>query len=474
MNPFGQRRTPIRYEDRITMFILAGGLPSMVVSLILTWHLDISGHAKWTIALALGLCWLGFGLAARERVVRPMQTISNLLAARREGDFSIRGRSDQPNDALSQIVFEVNELVTVLRTQRLGAVEATALLHRVMEVIDVAIFTFDGEEKLGFVNRAGQELLQSDEESLLGKPAEEIGLAEPLHIVGSQTTEMQFPSRSGRWGIRNTPFYEEGHQHRLIAIQDLTRALREEEIDAWKRLVRVIGHELNNSLTPIKSIAGSVQYLIQKNPPPEDWREDAVRGLGIISGRADALGRFMSSYAKLAKLPPPEFRQFEVMPWIRRVVALETRLPVELVDGPPVSLHADSDQLEQVMINLIRNAVDASAETGGGVRVGWRVWSAEVEIFIEDDGPGVANPSNLFVPFFTTKPGGSGIGLVLCRQIAENHSGTVTLSNRPEAKGCVAILRIPLQPAGPGEDDRSGESTPDKDEKAPSAAASLN
>jgi signal transduction histidine kinase len=206
----------------------------------------------------------------------------------------------------------------------------------------------------------------------------------------------------------------------------------------------VLGHELNNSLAPIKSIAGSVSSLLAREPLPADWREDVRSGLDVVSARAESLSRFMESYARLARLPPPKMILVELGQLVRRVAGLETRTRVSVIPGPELLVRADADQLEQLLINLVRNAADASLVTGGGVRVGWRATAnGHVEICVEDEGLGLANTSNLFVPFFTTKPGGSGIGLVLSRQIAEAHGGALTLENRKGGPGCAARLRLP-------------------------------
>lgn len=231
----------------------------------------------------------------------------------------------------------------------------------------------------------------------------------------------------------------------LLVITDLRRALREEELQAWQRLVRVLGHEINNSLAPIKSIAESMEQLLGRNPPPPDWQDDVQSGLRVISGRAEALGRFTRAYATLARLPKPTLRPVEIGAWVRRVVAMETRLPVALAPGPDLIIRADADQLDQLLINLVRNAAEASTDPDRSISVGWKRNGANLEVWVEDEGPGIANPTNLFVPFFTTKPTGAGIGLVLSRQIAEAHGGTLTLENRPNAKGAVARLRLPLR-----------------------------
>ena len=227
-------------------------------------------------------------------------------------------------------------------------------------------------------------------------------------------------------------------------VSDLTRPLREEELQAWQRLVRVIGHELNNSLTPIKSIAQSLENLVKSDPRPEDWGDDMSRGLNVIATRSESLSRFMSSYARLAKLPPPRLVPIEVSGLLRRVTSLETRMPVFFEECPPLTIEGDADQLEQVLINLIRNAVDAAQDTGGRVFVRHDRTPTSVSIVIRDEGPGLSNTANLFVPFFTTKRGGSGIGLVLSRQITEAHNGALTLRNAQSGPGCEATLTLPV------------------------------
>jgi signal transduction histidine kinase len=244
--------------------------------------------------------------------------------------------------------------------------------------------------------------------------------------------------------MRRSSFREQGLPHQLLVIADLSVPLREEERQAWRRLIRVLGHELNNSLAPIKSMAGSLEDLLKREPRPADWNEDMQRGLRVIAARAAALSRFMEAYARLARLPQPRLQPVDVGSWVRRVAGLETRLQVKLKPGPDLIIQADPDQLEQLLINLLRNGVDAALETGGGVIVGWRKNASHVEVRVEDDGPGLSSTGNLFVPFFTTKPGGSGIGLALSRQIAEAHGGTLTLENRRDAHGCEARLLLPV------------------------------
>jgi nitrogen fixation/metabolism regulation signal transduction histidine kinase len=431
------------FDRKVTLLALAAGLPAVVLSLVLLWIGQYPLLIRVTVAIVLTGLWLGVSLTLRDRIIRPLQTISNLLAALREDDFSIRARGAIANDALGQVMLEVNTLAETLRSQRLGAQEATVLLRAVMAEIDVAIFAFDSERRLVLVNRFGERLLGREGSDLIGRLADELGLQ---HALGSPSTiqDLSFPGGVGRWEIRRTKFWQGGSPHELCALSDLSQPLREQERQAWRRLIRVIGHELNNSLAPIKSIAGSLESLLGRDNPPDDWRDDMRSGLAVIGSRADALSRFTTAYARLARLPAPSRRAVDFGPLMRRVVSLELRLPVRVEAAADVSLTADPDQLEQLLINLLRNAVDAALETGGGVSTSWMSSDHMLEVWIDDQGPGLQNTGNLFVPFFTTKAGGSGIGLVLCRQIAEGHGGSLTLENRSDERGVRATLRLPL------------------------------
>ena len=442
----------LTYERRIQLLALAAGLPGSFIALILLWTGSYSSGSASTLTFLILSLWLGFALSLRHRVVFSLQTLSNLLAAMREEDFSIRARGARSDDAMGEVMIEVNALSTMLREQRLGAMEATGLLRTIIEEIDLAIFTFDHETKLRLVNRAGERLLMRPLERLLGSTAAELGLAGCLEGESARTMELAFAGASGRWSMRRGSFRQGGLPHQLVVLSDLSRTLRDEERQAWQRLIRVLGHELNNSLAPIQSVAQGLESGLNRanqlpelqNGPAAPILEDLHEGLAIIRSRTEALGRFMAAYSRLARLPKPKHLPVTVADWVHRTVKLETRVKVCIKEGPRAVISADVDQLEQLLINLIRNAADAALETHGGVQVGWLLQGSQVEVWVIDDGPGIPNTANLFVPFFTTKPAGSGIGLVLSRQIAEAHGGQLTLENRTGARGCEARLRLPF------------------------------
>ncbi len=442
----------VQFERRLRWLTFAVGLPGAAVALGLLWLGESDPKLRWTLTLLIAAAWLLCGAVLVHRVVFPLQTLANLLGGLREGDFSTRARGAVRDDALGEVLIEANALAETLREQRLGALEATALLRAVMEELDAAVFAFDEQQRLRLANRSAENLLRRPVEHLLDRTAQELGLADCLTGESSVTVPLTFPGAVGRFGVRRSAFRQAGRRHQLLVLTDLSRALREEERQAWQRLVRVLGHELNNSLAPIKSIAGSVETLLSRDPLPRDWQEDARRGLEVISSRSAALTRFMDAYARLAKLPPPRPQPVDLAALVRRVVAMEPRVPIAVTPGADIRLVADPDQVEQLLINLLRNAAEAVLElpgdegvSPGQISLSWQATAGGIEIVLRDPGPGLANPGNLFVPFFTTKPKGSGIGLTLCRQIAENHGGSLTLENRTDRSGCVARVCLPIR-----------------------------
>lgn len=444
--PFISRppREPPPHERRVLLLALGTGLPGAIATILLLVYGDYTAKTVWTVGGFVAGVWLLGAIALRERVVRPLQTLSNMLAALREGDFSLRARMSRSDDALGLALLEINMLGETLRSQRLGALEATSLLRAVMSEIDVAIFAFDDAGALRLANRAGERLLAQRFERLAGRQAASLGVAELLSGASPRVYDHAFPERAGRWEVRRTTFRQEGKPHALLVITDVTKTLREEELLAWQRLVRVLSHEINNSLAPIKSIAGSLRGIADQGTDGSTGaQEDMQRGLDIIESRADSLSRFMSSYARLARLPAPNKRPFDLGTMVRRAARLESRMPVGIQEGPALEVIGDPDQLEQVLINLVRNAVDSVQEDGTSACVRWQVDDRFVDIQVLDDGQGISGTTNLFIPFFTTKPDGSGIGLVLSRQIAEGHGGSVTIENRRDGRGAIATLRLP-------------------------------
>ena len=444
---FFQRAFPslFFFENKIFLLSIASGLPGSLAGMVILWTNNFTLKVELTLSLFILLGWIGFSIAVREKLVNTMRTVSNLLTALREADYSMRAVSTSTDDVLGDIALEINSLADTLQKQRMSAMAASSLLKKVMDEIEIAILSFGPDMKIRLMNRHAELLLGKPQDSLKGKTALDLGLDELLAGETPRIISLSLPGSGGRWELRRGIYHEQGLPHQIVVLSDLTSTLREEERQAWKRLVQVLRHEINNSLAPIHSLAESLQMLLNRSPRPGDWESDIRQGLQVIGDRSNSLNRFMKSYAQLTKLPKPSLVPLKVKNLILRSVNLQGIPNITITGGPDIEIHADAAQMDQLMINLLKNAVETNAD--GQIMVHWQVHKGPVsyvEICIEDEGQGIMNPENLFVPFFTTKPQGTGLGLMISRQIAEAHGGVLTLENRPDRPGCRAMIRLPL------------------------------
>lgn len=453
--PHRRRGFHLLYEKRIALFAILAALPGVAFGTTLIWTHDWSRDTKISLTVLEMFLWLVLTLALLDQIVRPLQTLTNVVGALREEDYSFRARGAAPNDAMGELAQEINSLADILTEQRVQTIEATALLRRVVEEIDAPLFTFDPDHVLRLMNAAGERLLQQPAARLLGKTATELELNACFEADNETLVALPYSAPNARWMVRKRSFRQNGVPHTLIVLSDVSRALREEERSAWQRLIRVLGHELNNSLAPIISIAGSLSSRLPLEELPEAQNADFQRGLNIIESRTASLHRFLQSYRRLAQMPSPKLQPVEVRPLVERIATLETRVKVDISPGPDLTLMIDPDLIEQMLINLVRNAVDAALEQAQSpqtsepspakVGVRWEQTNHHVALMVEDNGIGLLNPSNVFVPFYTTKPGGSGIGLVLSQQIAEAHGGSIELANRGDVRGCRVKVTLPYR-----------------------------
>ena len=452
------RRARLLFEKRIALFAVLAALPGISFGTILIWTQPWTRDVRIALTALEFFLWLVLTLALLDQIVRPLQTLTNVVGALREEDYSFRARGAVANDALGELALEINALADILTEQRIQTIEATALLRRVVDEIDAPLFTFDPNHILRLVNAAGERLLQQPSARLLGKTAAELELNACFEARNETLVALPYSTPNARWMVRQSSFRQNGVPHKLIVLSDVSRALREEERSAWQRLIRVLGHELNNSLAPIISIAGSLASRLPLPQLPEEQNADFQRGLNIIESRTASLHRFLQSYRRLAQMPSPTLHPVELRPLLERVAVLETRLKVEIAPGSERVLMIDPDLIEQMLINLVRNAVDAALEQAQSahadsetaapkVSMRWEQYDRKLALIVEDNGIGLLNPSNAFVPFYTTKPGGSGIGLVLSQQIAEAHGGSIELANRRDTRGCIVKVLLPYRPS---------------------------
>jgi two-component system nitrogen regulation sensor histidine kinase NtrY len=447
----GKSGRRLSFERRLRLWLYLLGLPVLVLSWLLLQRYSAEPLEQCFVLLALALAWMFTVSILMEQITRPLQTLANVVAALREDDYSFRARGGQKNDAIGDLALEVNRLAGMLQGQRAGALEAMALVERVMRSMQSPVLAFDLEGRLRLLNAAGERAFGLREQTALGQSAVQLKLEELSDVGDDDVISMGSGQHPVRWVVKRTSFRLRGVPHKLLVLSDVSAALREEERIAWERLIRVLGHEINNSLTPIKSIAGSLRGRLAVLHDVGAERADFERGLEVIENRSESLNRFLQAYRQLMGLPSPKLSAVSLATLVARVAQLERRVAVTVTGTADVVVQADADHIEQALINLVRNAADAAlgpdAINGAAahVEISWQIAGADVVITVLDNGPGLSNASNLFVPFYTTKPGGTGIGLVLAQQIAQAHRGSVQLTNRTDGQvGCRADLRLPL------------------------------
>lgn len=433
------------FEAHLIRLVLLVSLPLL---LLLLWVMVLANISIWLILLAglfgsLMILYVSYSIY--QKISYQFRSVSNLLEALVQGDYTLRARTDQTSGAFDELMVAINGLAKRLSQQRWESVESQLLLRTIIEHIDVAIIALNQDNQIRFTNPAADNLLQLKDASSSQDLLQQLAFVQELTSGCHQVVELSLGYQQGRFNVYVEEFREEGKQHKLLFITDIRTLLRSEERKAWQNLVRVISHEINNSLSPIASISQTLKRIIERDPQGAAAIDDLREGLNIISERAIGLSRFVDSYKQLAKLPEPQIQPLAIRPLVEKMIALFNHTPIEIETETDFILQLDPVQFEQVLINLIKNAVEASALTnpGSAIKIRWAVGRQLFKLDICDQGSGISNPDNVFVPFYSTKKQGSGIGLVLSRQIIEAHNGRLTLSNQ-DSGGCCASIELPL------------------------------
>lgn len=401
---------------------------------------ETSALTRWIVSLACITWTVAAAFLVRRRFQYHLQALSSLVEAIRGQDYSLRASRSLEEGALGDLCLQINLLSDQLQASHRGEEEMRSLLTKVVAQINVAIVAYDSHNRIRMINPSAAQLLGGKAQEFIDQSLADTALSALNYSEQSQLIDHDFPGGEGRWQVIWQQYRYRGQPGRLLFITDLQQVLSEEEARAWQRLIRVITHEINNSLTPISSIT---QTLLGDFAENVDNR-DLVTGLQLIGERADHLASFVREYASLARPPTPQRKLFSLDAMLQRLGQLfeEKGITVQTGDGE-TNIFADPAQIEQLLINLVRNGIEASSGESSAVTLSYSFEAEICKILVTDEGSGISNPSNLFVPFYSTKAKGSGIGLVLCRQIAEAHGGALSLKNRDDSKGAIATLSLP-------------------------------
>lgn len=433
----------ISTDIRIFLWVLASAIPMLVLLGFLFFDEKLTTGMQLLIS-GISVGWVVIVASiVREKVIHHIRTLSNLIEAIRAEDYSLKSSRTREPGELAELYQQVNALNDKLKESRQSEMELQNILEKIVNQINVAIVACDVDDRISLVNKLASKLLRQSADSLIGSDLSSTPFSQLPLDKDSQLLDYAFPGADGRWQINQQHYRHHGKPGRILFITDLKQVLSEEETNAWQRLIRVIGHEVNNSLTPITSICQTVDTLMQR--PYEERNEDDIReGLGVISERAKGLKEFISVYSRIARLPEPQKVIFSVGALIKKIRGMYQDAKVTFPENvPDIELFGDPVHIEQILINLIKNGIEANQESELPLEFSIELEDEHCEFIIRDKGLGISNPANLFVPFYTTKPQGAGIGLTLCRQIAAKHNGHVTLGNRKDTKGAVAKLILP-------------------------------
>lgn len=436
----------MKLDSRRTIQLgIASGIPGIAATVILLWVSDLDSLVIATILYFVVITWCVLIFLFRRTAIGPWQIISNMIVSFRENDFTIRARSPDPSDAIGLALYELNSLSHHFQRSRVDKIESQKLLLKIIEQIDLAVFLFDHDKKLVLSNTYAADLYDKTPDSLIGMSIKDLGLTNLVLAAHNTSHSFSFPTKKSIWLVKHNAYREHGKPHYMVMLADITSTLREEELIAWKRLIRILAHEINNSMTPLKTTTAYMMRLLEKDTLPRDWQDDFKDSLKMIDNRVENLSRFVKSYSQIAKQPAPQKERFDLYTLIQRLHQAYANKRVYLDSNEPCEIVADESQIEQVLVNILKNATEANEETGGSTFVKWQTTQDHVQIIVEDEGLGIENLDDLFVPYFTTKEQGSGIGLLISRQIIESHTGSIQLDNRKENSGCQVTITLPLQ-----------------------------
>ncbi|OKY27230.1 MULTISPECIES: sensor histidine kinase [Thalassotalea] len=432
------------FENKLTQQSLYISLVPTLLLLILLWQTSLSFYLKIIIAI-FTIAFVAIGnLLIWRRIRNQLRTTTNLVEALITGDTTMRPSSAINSGALSELNLVINTAAIQLAEQRLVSKEHHIAMAKVLEHINVAVICLDEHAVVTLLNPKAKQLFALQDE-MIGMPARSFGIDKSLlaqHV--QQVVTITTDKIEKRVYLQTDSYRLYGKTYTLLFLNDVQKLLQNEERVAWQRLLRVLSHEINNSLAPIASIGESLTQMVTTAKMEAELSHDLNDGLRIMTERALTLNGFIKQYQSLTHLPTPEKATFSIMRFVHDHRELFPEAAIEINTNNDIEVFADKSQLSQVVVNLLTNAIQACASHEHcHIELSWQVNNDTVHIIICDNGDGIKNPDNIFVPFYTTKKHGSGIGLVLCRQIMFNHGGDLTLTNRQLQTGAVATISLP-------------------------------
>lgn len=438
----------LSFENKLLGYLLTASLIPTAILMYTFWQFNISVYLSLlTLLLVSGLIGV-CAFSLHQKISYQLRSLSNLLTGLNEGDYSMRGSLQVNDSALGELVLQLNTLTETLTKQRFIAHESQLLVTKVIQHIDVAIIAIDQHQHIALLNPAAEQLLSASQQDAIGSPLARYNASELLTIKEEQLVHLSFAPQQGNYQVIRDHYREQGQQHDLYFITNVHGLLRAHERQAWQNLIRVLSHEINNSLSPIASLASTLKTQAIKQQLAPMYSDN----LTIISQRSNRLKSFIDSYRQLSSLPEPTTSNVDLSEVINAIPPLFPKRNIVINSGTNVQIFADIAQIEQVLINLVKNAdeaisaVEAEAHCSQekSITVSVSAQNQQAVISIVDQGTGIKNSDNLFTPFYSTKKQGSGIGLVLSRQIIEAHGGFLIVKNREKELGCAVEIRLPL------------------------------
>lgn len=435
----------ISFENKLFILTLITGLLPVSFLFGSLYSSNLAIYVKiplifFSLAVVLYLAFL-----VRKIVVYQLRTLTNILEALTCEDYSMRAREPVCNGVLNEFSHLLNTLAETLAQQSLITKEKHILLHKVITQIDVAIIATDNRNNITLMNPAAEKLFSCNFNKMQGWPLKSLGLPTTPPGQYRQVVEFVLREHKKKVYLHSDEYFENGIKQQLIFITDIQNLLREEERQAWQKLLRVLSHEINNSLAPIASISDTLSRLIStgRHDLGSELNSDLTEGLAVIKERADSLNNFIQSYQQLTKLPPPDKTLFKLLPLIVAITCLFEGVDIRVMTQE-LEIYADEIQLKQVLVNLVKNAHESMKDNlGGSITICWQQQDNLVEIQVIDEGCGISNMDNVFIPFYTTKEKGTGIGLVLSRQLIMNNGGDLDISNNANGIGVQASISLP-------------------------------